>query len=73
VARVLLEHVGGVLPQRDPRRAVNYLDLSKLGEEGETPASDEIWLSVGGAGDDDKGSILQKLHFGRKLSGLLYS
>ena len=29
-------------------------DLSRLGEEGETPASDEIWLSVGGGGEDDK-------------------
>jgi len=54
VARVLLEHVGGVLSQTDPRRTVNYLDLSKLGEEGETPASDEIWLSVAGGAEDDK-------------------
>jgi hypothetical protein len=54
VARVLLEHVGGAFHQSDPRRAVNYLDLSRLGEEGETPASDEIWLSVAGGGEDDK-------------------
>lgn len=54
VARVLLEHVGGAFSQPDPRRAVNYLDLSRLGEEGETPASDEIWLSVAGGGEDDK-------------------
>jgi len=54
VARVLLEHVGGAFAQSDPRRAVNYLDLSRLGEEGETPASDEIWLTVGAAGEDDK-------------------
>ena len=54
VARVLLEHVGGALSQNDPRRTVNYLDLSKLGEEGETPASDEIWLSVAGGAEDDK-------------------
>ena len=47
-ARVLLEHVGTVFFPPDPRRAVNYLDLSKLGEEGETPASDEIWLAVEG-------------------------
>ena len=36
-----------------PRTAVNYLDLSKLGEEGETPASDEIWLAV----DEDEGEV----------------
>ena len=47
VARVLLEHVHpDYLPPRDPHRSVNYLDLSRLGEEGETPASDEIWLAV---------------------------
>ena len=52
VARVLLEHAGSVCPPSDPRvsnRSVNYLDLSRLGEEGETPASDEIWLAVGSA------------------------
>ena len=57
VARVLLEHVGSVCPPSDPRRSVNYLDLSRLGEEGETPASDEIWLAVGsanGGGEEDK-------------------
>jgi hypothetical protein len=55
VARVLLEHAGVVYRTRDPRRAVNYLDLSKLGEEGETPASEEIWLAVDddGADEDD--------------------
>ena len=47
VARVLLEHVHpDYQPPRDPHRSVNYLDLSRLGEEGETPASDEIWLAV---------------------------
>ncbi|CAB4061444.1 unnamed protein product [Lepeophtheirus salmonis] len=53
VARVLLEHAEEELDEiiRDPRRTVNYLDLSKLGEEGETPASDEIWLPLG---DEDK-------------------
>ena len=61
VARVLLEHAGSVCPPSDPRsinsRSVNYLDLSRLGEEGETPASDEIWLAVGsanGGGEEDK-------------------
>ena len=33
------------------RRSVNYLDLSKLGNEGETPNSDEIWVTVE---DDNK-------------------
>ena len=53
VARVLLEHVhpDPPPPPRDPHRAVNYLDLSRLGEEGETPASDEIWLAVEDGGD----------------------
>ena len=32
-------------------RSVNYLDLSKLGNEGETPNSDEIWVTVE---DDNK-------------------
>ena len=56
VARVLLEHAGSVCPPSDPRRSVNYLDLSRLGEEGETPASDVIWLAVdsNGNGEDDK-------------------
>ena len=50
VARVLLEHLGTVFPQENPRNlnSVNYLDLSRLGEEGETPCSDEIWLAVEG-------------------------
>ena len=30
---------------------MNYLDLSKLGNEGETPNSDEIWVTVE---DDNK-------------------
>ena len=30
---------------------VNYLDLSRLGNEGETPNSDEIWVTVE---DDNK-------------------
>ena len=34
-----------------PARSVNYLDLSKLGNEGETPNSDEIWVTVE---DDNK-------------------
>ncbi len=46
VARVLLEHAGTAFAPPDPRRTTNYLDLSKIGEEGETPASDEIWLAV---------------------------
>lgn len=52
VARVLLEHVGTVFPSVNPRlrSGVNYLDLSRLGDEGETPASDEIWLAVDGSG-----------------------
>ena len=54
VARVLLEHVGTVCSPPDPRRSVNYLDLSRLGEEGETPASDEIWLAVGDGEGEDK-------------------
>ena len=60
VARVLLEHVGTVFPDQDPRQlrsGVNYLDLSRLGDEGETPASDEIWLAVDGSGcqsEDDQ-------------------
>jgi hypothetical protein len=62
VARVLLEHLGTVFPDTyNPRNGnVNYLDLSRLGDEGETPASDEIWLAVDGsehsedeAGDDE--------------------
>ena len=55
VARVLLEHVGTVFPAPDPRlrSGVNYLDLSRLGDEGETPASDEIWLAVDGSGHSD--------------------
>ena len=54
VARVLLEHLGTVFPDSNPRSApVNYLDLSRLGEEGETPASDEIWLAVEGSGPSD--------------------
>ena len=32
-------------------RTVNYLDLSRLGNEGETPNSDEIWVTVE---DDNK-------------------
>ena len=35
----------------DLARSVNYLDLSKLGNEGETPNSDEIWVTVE---DDNK-------------------
>ncbi len=54
IARVLLEHVGTVFPPFNPRSrcsaGVNYLDLSRLGDEGETPASDEIWLAVDGSG-----------------------
>ena len=54
VARVLLEHLGTVFPDSNPRSApVNYLDLSRLGEEGETPCSDEIWLAVEGSGPSD--------------------
>ena len=59
VARVLLEHVGTVFPAPDPRlrSGVNYLDLSRLGDEGETPASDEIWLAVDGSGhSEDEGA-----------------
>ena len=58
VARVLLEHVGSACPPSDPRRSVNYLDLSRLGEEGETPASDEIWLAVEGNGNGDEDKFL---------------
>jgi hypothetical protein len=35
----------------DLSRSVNYLDLSRLGNEGETPNSDEIWVNVE---DDNK-------------------
>ena len=35
----------------DLSRTVNYLDLSRLGNEGETPNSDEIWVTVE---DDNK-------------------
>ncbi len=61
VARVLLEHVGTAFASlENPRNRgapVNYLDLSRLGDEGETPASDEIWLAVDGSGhsEDDAG------------------
>ena len=37
--------------QKDLSRTVNYLDLSRLGNEGETPNSDEIWVTVE---DDNK-------------------
>ena len=58
VARVLLEHVGTAFAPPDPRRTTNYLDLSKIGEEGETPASDEIWLAVeDGEEEIDKGFL----------------
>ena len=48
VARVLLEHVhpDPPPPPRDPHRAVNYLDLSRLGEEGETPARSAVTNSI---------------------------
>ena len=36
---------------KDLSRTVNYLDLSRLGNEGETPNSDEIWVTVE---DDNK-------------------
>ena len=36
---------------KDLARTVNYLDLSRLGNEGETPNSDEIWVTVE---DDNK-------------------
>ena len=58
VARVLLEHVGTVFPENLDSRlrsGVNYLDLSRLGDEGETPASDEIWLAVDGSGCQSEG------------------
>ena len=58
VARVLLEHVGTVFPENLDSRlrsGVNYLDLSRLGDEGETPASDEIWLAVDGSGCHSEG------------------
>ena len=35
----------------DMGRSVNYMDLSKLGNEGETPNSEEIWVNVE---DDNK-------------------
>ena len=37
--------------KKDLSRTVNYLDLSRLGNEGETPNSDEIWVTVE---DDNK-------------------
>lgn len=54
-ARVLLEHLGTVFSSVDSQEAVNYLDLSRLGEEGETPGSDEIWLAVDS--DEEKGFL----------------
>ena len=36
---------------KDLSRTVNYLDLSRLGNESETPNSDEIWVTVE---DDNK-------------------
>lgn len=41
----------GMKLQIDISRSVNYMDLSKLGNEGETPNSDEIWVNVE---DDNK-------------------
>ena len=38
-------------------RAVTYLDLSKLGEEGETPASEEMWLTVDEEDPNAKGFL----------------
>ena len=40
-----------VMPEKDLSRTVNYLDLSRIGNEGETPNSDEIWVTVE---DDNK-------------------
>ena len=37
--------------QLDISRSVNYMDLSKLGNEGETPNSEEMWVNVE---DDNK-------------------
>ena len=46
-------------PLRDAARAsvVTYLDLSKLGEEGETPASEELWLTVDEEDPNAKGFL----------------
>ncbi len=63
VARVLLEHAGSLYPSVTATESTglhqetNYLDLSKLGEEGETPASDEIWLAVEDEEEIDKGFL----------------
>ena len=38
-------------------RAVTYLDLSKLGEEGETPASEEMWLTLDEEDPNAKGFL----------------
>ena len=36
---------------------MTYLDLSKLGEEGETPASEEMWLTVDEEDPNAKGFL----------------
>ena len=36
---------------------MTYLDLSKLGEEGETPVSEEMWLTVDEEDPDAKGFL----------------
>ncbi len=75
VARVLMEHVGTAFALPDPRRTTNYLDLSKIGEEGETPASDEIWLAVEDGEEIDKGFLSssddeERETDGRRLRGV---
>ena len=53
---------------------MTYLDLSKLGEEGETPASDEIWLTVDEEDPNAKGFLStssedeEECALGRQLS-----
>ena len=36
---------------------MTYLDLSKLGEEGETPASEEMWLTLDEEDPNAKGFL----------------